>query len=111
MHCAGLPLPGSPLLLLPPLLLPPGSVRRVEPAHIPLERGGARCGWMSMLVVASELGRRGREWWWWWDEGRMRPNQARDAVAVGFKLRSHAQRFRSILAALSTIRKIKYVYF
>lgn len=73
---------------LGPLLLLPRSVRRVESAHIPLERGGARRGWIP--AVASELGCEGGVLVVVVVVGMDERNQPqpRDAVDVEFKLRS-----------------------
>ena len=55
-----------------------------------------------MSAVASELGR-------WGEGGGMKENEPStvDEVDVGLKLRSHAQRSRSILMLVTPIIKIK----
>jgi len=85
-------------------------------------RGGRRCGW-SRRPTSLSRGEGHRLAWtpWlgakWGGEvvvaGRREdePTSTINAVDVAFKLRSHAQRLRSISAHMSTIRKIKILLF
>jgi len=47
--------PGPPISWVPLVVLPPDPSSPIDTAHIPLERGGARCGLQS--VVGIEMGR------------------------------------------------------
>jgi hypothetical protein len=85
----GLPLPGSPLLYLPPK-----TVRRTGP-H-PSAEGRGRC-WVWLAVAKGKVV----------VEGRMKLTTTVDAVVVSFKLRSQPQRSCSISTPGSAIRKLK----